>query len=395
MVMMIGLSLSIAITMLQASQGAAAKSERLKKEVATLLEIRAAGSAGIEAVIPLRESIVDEISDIPGVVRIERYVADRLVDNRRVPPVSMLSGVVPGQALRLATLGQFVPTIVQGRNFTESDAGKNVVIVGKTYAANHGASVGEQIVLQRPGAKGDRRNFARKPIPPTEMEVIGIFSSGFAFGDNQIFLPFETAQRLFQKDGQVTDVFLTVDSIENVPKVADVLRQRYGDSVDLLTLEDQAEAADVSLRRIQATGCWAMILALAVGALLVLFIALLVTRARTREIGLLKAIGAPNAVVAKQFAAEISLLALLGGIFALAVTALAGSTLADILLGQTKDGTGSWQPAEAVIGQNIDVALSPAAVLIVLGLAVGFGLLGSVYPVVRATRLKPADALRE
>jgi ABC-type lipoprotein release transport system permease subunit len=394
-IVMVGLSLSVAVTMMQANLTAAESSERLKQEVATLLEIRAAGSAGIEAVIPLDEAIVEEIADIPNVVRVEKYVGDRLVDNRRVPPVSMLNGVVPGETLRLATLGQFVPTIVEGRNFTAADSGKKVVIVGQTYAANHNVSVGETIVLERPGAKGDRRNFERKPISPTEMEVVGIFSSGFAFGDNQIFLPFETAQRLFQKEGQVTDVFLTAESIESVPKVADELRHRYGDSIDLLTLEDDARTAEASLSQIQATSRWAMILALAIGALLVLFTALLVTRGRTREIGVLKAIGASNTIVAQQFAAEIFLLSLLGGLFALAATALAGPLLADILLGSAEGAAGSWQPAEAVTGQKLGLALSPASVLVILGLSVGFGLLGSIYPVLRAARMKPADALRE
>jgi putative ABC transport system permease protein len=391
----LGLSLSVAVTMLQANLAAGAKSEHLKKEVATLLEIRAAGSAGIEAVLPLKEAIVEEVADIPNVVRIEKYVIDRLVDNGQVPPVSMLNGVVPGETLRLATLGQFVPEIVQGRNFAAADSGERVVIVGETYAKNRGVSIGDQVILQRRGAKGDRRNFARKAIAPTQMEVIGIFSSGFAFGDNQIFLPFETAQKLFQKQAQVTDVFLTADSIENVPKVAEELRRRYGDSIDLLTLEDDARAADASLRQIQATSRWAMILALAAGALLVLFTALLVTRGRTREIGILKAIGASNAVVAKQFAAEIMLLSLLGGLFALVIYALTGSVLADVLLGAAENGSGSWQPTEAVSGQQVDLGLPPTAVLIVLGLSIGFGVLGSVYPIIRATRMKPVDALRE
>jgi ABC-type lipoprotein release transport system permease subunit len=394
-VAILGLSLSVAVTMLQANLAAGAKSERLKKEVATLLEIRAAGSAGIEAMLPLSESIVEEVADIPNVVRIEKYVLDRLVDNSQVPPVSMLTGVVPSQTLRLATLGQFVPEIIEGRNFTAADAGATVVIVGETYARNRGISVGDRILLQRRGTKGDRQNFERKAIPPTPMEVVGIFSSGFAFGDNQIFLPFETAQRLFQKQGQVTDVFLTADSIESVPKVAQELRRRYGDAIDLLTLEDDARAADASLRQIQATSRWAMMLALVIGALLVLFTALLVTRGRTREIGILKAIGASNAVVAKQFGAEIVLLSLLGGLFALVIYVLTGPILADILLGAAESGSGSWQPTEAVSGQRVGLGLSPTAVLIVLGLSIGFGVLGSIYPIVRAVRMKPADALRE
>lgn len=391
----VGLSLSVAITMLQANTSATAKSEQLEKEVATLLEIRAQGSAGIEAVIPLKESIADEVSGIPNVVKVEKYVGDRLVDNEKVPPIAMLNGVVPGESLRLATLGQFVPTIIAGRNFTEDNAGKNLVVVGQMYAKNNDLSVGESTVLERPASEGNEQEFERKAIPPTEMEVIGIFSSGFAFGDNQVFLPFETAQELFRKEGQVTDVFLTVDSVENVRKVADEIRGRYGNSIDLLTLEDQAKKAEKSLGQIQATSRLATILALLIGALLVLFTALLITRGRTREIGLLKAIGASNANVARQLMMEIFSLSLLGGVLALVINWLAGSILADVLLGMTSQETGSYQPSEAVVNQGVSLGLTPAVVLAALGVSIGFGLLGSIYPVIRANRMKPVEALRE
>lgn len=391
----VGLSLSIAMTMLQANTAASAKSEQLKKEVATLLEIRAQGSAGIEAVIPLKETIINEISDIPNVAKIEKYVGDRLVENDKVPPIIMLNGVVPGQSLRLATLGQFVPAIVEGRDFGKQDTDQNVVVVGQTYAKNHNVTVGGTIVLKRPGNKGDSKQFERKAIAPTEMKVIGIFSSGFAFGDNQIFLPFATAQKRFQKEGQVTDVFLTVDSVDNIPKVAEEIRARYGKTVDLLTLEEQAKKANESLDQIQSTSRLATILALLIGALLILFTALLITKGRTREMGLLKAIGASNGDVAKQLMTEIFTLSLLGGILAVVLNGLAGSILASLLLGTAAPGAGSWQPTASAAGQEIRLGISLTIMMITLGISIVFGLLGSIYPVIRANRMKPVEALRE
>ena len=129
---------------------------------------------------------------------------------------------------------------------------------------------------------------------------------------------------------------------------------------------------------------------------MVLFTMVLVTRERTREIGLLKALGASNGDVARQFVAESLALALAGGLLGLAIFAAGAPVIADRILGLSSTsltglagGMGA-QAASEVISFSAswdDVGYA------ILG-ALFLGVLGSLYPVYRAVVVAPAEALR-
>lgn len=93
-----------------------------------------------------------------------------------------------------------------------------------------------------------------------------------------------------------------------------------------------------------------------------------------------KALGASNADVAGQFAGEALALALLGGAAGLALAAGGGSVLGDALVGTTQAGT--------------QAAPDVGTLALGLALAVGFGLLGALYTVLGAVRLRPVEAIR-
>lgn len=129
-----------------------------------------------------------------------------------------------------------------------------------------------------------------------------------------------------------------------------------------------------------------------------LFIMMLVTRERTREIGLLKAIGATNRDIATQFSAEAASIAVLGSALGLAVFVVAGPRVTNALLGVA--ASTSIAPATAMGGENpvsglvFNYALSSSVILATLVLVFLLALSGSLYSVLRAVRLHPVDAIR-
>ncbi len=115
-------------------------------------------------------------------------------------------------------------------------------------------------------------------------------------------------------------------------------------------------------------------LSLLVGGIGVMNIMLVSVTERTREIGLRKALGAPQRAIRRQFLIEAGILGLAGGVLG----ALLGSLTAIILPG--------------LIGSS--VVVSPTAILISLVVALSIGVGFGVYPATRAARLAPIDALR-
>jgi putative ABC transport system permease protein len=115
-------------------------------------------------------------------------------------------------------------------------------------------------------------------------------------------------------------------------------------------------------------------ISLLVGGIGVMNIMLVSVTERIREIGLRKALGATPRVIRRQFLVEASLLGLAGGVLGAAV-GLAGAVLLPHLVSST-------------------IAVSPAATVGAIAVAVVIGLVFGVYPAGRAARLAPIAALR-
>lgn len=115
---------------------------------------------------------------------------------------------------------------------------------------------------------------------------------------------------------------------------------------------------------------------------------------RELKIGTLKAIGASNAGVAKQFLAEAVGLTVLGGVFGLLLFKLAGEALTGRLFAI---GIGPFLPSHyKSLFDSLTVGsdMSPALVGTVLLTAVVAAVLGSAYGVWQATKLSPLEAMK-
>lgn len=115
-------------------------------------------------------------------------------------------------------------------------------------------------------------------------------------------------------------------------------------------------------------------ISLVVGGVGVMNIMLVSVTERTREIGLLKAIGAKERDILTQFLIESVVMTLLGGIIGIVIG-----------IG------GAYLIAKAV---NIPFVLDYAAILVAVAVASGVGILFGYYPAKRAAKLSPIDALR-
>jgi putative ABC transport system permease protein len=111
-----------------------------------------------------------------------------------------------------------------------------------------------------------------------------------------------------------------------------------------------------------------------VGGIVIMNIMLMSVTERTREIGILKSLGASRRDIRRQFLAESAILSLLGGVAGL----LAGSALAALV----------------EVASPLPARVTAWSVAVALGLGVSVGIVFGVYPAHRAARLDPIDALR-
>lgn len=364
--------------MVQAALASRQQIARLDSRVRTLIELREAGAfgtGGFGGDKPVGEhdftvETLDRVRRIPRathLARVDEYIYTPQIDTARPNAYAMIIGLRPGAAMRaIGEVDYENARIIAGRGLAPVDVDSRVAVVGRLYAkqrlgietASGHALAGEQITL-----KG--RPFA----------VVGIYTTENDFGDNHLFVPIEAFRAAFTPGRKLTKIFVTVDSVTNVERVVADLKDRTRfPEVDVVNSPEAVSTARTTLGSLAVASAYGAVLLFAIGAILVVFVMILSTRERVREIGTLKAIGAGNREVIVQFLAEAVALSGLGGLGALVVAALAGHVF------------------ERVFG--VPLAFDGRVFLVIVLGSVIFAGLGSLYPIIRGVRLSPVDAMR-
>lgn len=397
--LLVGLSVAVFLTLTQAASGVAEQARRLGGEVQTLIEVRAAGATGMGAGLDaLPEEFFERAQGVGGIRAVEPYLFQRLIDESKPASIAIVVGTVPGQAQRVASHGEVGSLqIVAGRGLQPGDEGRPVALVGRVFAEQYGLKPGDRFTIPKERAALEDRPDPNVKVDDLTLEVVGIFQSGFVFGDNQLFVPLSVVQDAHDQEGKISHIFVTAASVDQVDEVEKALRQAFDNEADIISGQATAQTFARTLAAVEANSRKGALVAVILAGAVVLATMVLTTRERTREIGVLKAIGASNGHVAAQFVAETVSLSLLASVVGLILYFAAGSALGTLLLqrlgGELLNVTamGGGNPAAALA---VGYGFSPATLAYSIGVILLLALVGSLYPVVQSVRLQPAEAIR-
>ena len=293
---------------------------------------------------------------------------------------------VEGQLIKEAGIGsslQGIPTgsdfssplIVAGRWFKPGENGRAVVITRQTAEDNH-IQVGDTVILDLGELGKD------------EWQVVGLYDPVFVGGFNQdtIFAPLESLYQTTKKYGQGSVLYVRTTSHDPaftaaVTKQLKEMYERHGLKVAIS--ETQAEARSTSDWQF-AIVIW-MMLALSVIVALVGGLALMGALSigvieRTKEIGVLRAVGARSRSILGIFLMEGLLQGLLSWVIAMPLSFLASPLLANAL-------------GNTMFGATLDYQYNWSAVTVWLGTVLVISILASVLPARNATRISVRDSL--
>jgi ABC-type antimicrobial peptide transport system permease subunit len=253
-------------------------------------------------------------------------------------------------------------------------------------------------------------------IAGTDFSVVGqvTAASSDAATASNVYIPLDLAQTLSGQAGQVSDVYVQAASSTDIDQVQKDIEAALPDAT-VKTQADLASSVSGSLSSasdlVANLGLWLSLIVLAAAFLIAILFTISGVTRRTREFGTLKAIGWSNGRIVRQVAGESLVQGLLGGAAGIAIglvgilvlnlvspTLTAGATtLAAPGAGGPGGGRGGFGQA-AQAAATSDIALSApvtvSVILIAVGLAVLGGLLAGAIGGWRASRLRPAEALR-
>jgi putative ABC transport system permease protein len=255
-------------------------------------------------------------------------------------------------------LTPFGVTVIRGVPYAPNAT--NQIMLGWRAADSLGKNVGDKITI-------DSNTFT----------VTGIFSVGQVFGDSGSMLPLTALQANERKPGNVTLAFVQVKKGTNIP----AFRKRIErDHPELATVQTQSDfgRVDRNLQLISAADQGATVLALVIGAIIVMNTMLLSFFERTREFGVLRAVGWARTRIIVMVLGEALVISLLGA--AAGVGLAFGATRA---LQQLPDLLGILKPT-----------YTSTEFWRALYVAAGMAFIGGLYPALRAAMLSPLEALR-
>lgn len=251
-------------------------------------------------------------------------------------------------------------TITEGRLFSNDNDDKEV-IVGKVTASQYeGVDVGDKIKI-------NNENF----------KIVGIFESGTSFQDMSVFMTLDNVRDIVDDDENISSIFVKVNKDADVDNVARELENKYGDNLSVITsLADVSMAKDM-VDMLNGASWGISLLAIVIGGIGIINTMLMSVFERTREIGVLKAVGWSDLRILLMIVGESIVITITAGI----VGSLVGVIGVELLT-----------QMEFLGGMTPVFTLGIFAEAFIVALIVG--IIGGIYPAIKAIKLPPTEALR-
>lgn len=306
---------------------------------------------------------VEGIAEVTGSLRRNVLLPPDLAGQAGLNAVTLV-GVEPEIAARL----RHYP-LKEGRFLTADDG--DAMVISKGLAEKLALSVGDPLGL--PSATG-----------VTDFEVVGILDVPSIPGVEEVFVPLLSAQRLLGMPGQINVIEAVVKPGVDRDKAEGAVLAALGEMFKAEPPEIGEELI-ASLQMGEIAFALFGVMALAIGAFIILNTFRTVVVERRHDLGMLRAVGASRRVVVGLILAE----SLLQGLLGTAIGLAAGYGLAWVLLLTVRSVMQQYLRMEAAVPI---ITLPNLLTATVLGL--GATLAGGLWPALSAGRVTPLEALR-
>ena len=342
----IGIGILLIVFTVGLANGSLRERAQRERNVGAEIMFRASGSMGLSGSDSLRlpVSMRSEIEKIDGVEKAIPIAQQTVPATEGLTGSRIIDGVNYDEYATMAGL-----QIVQGRKFTD---GRDEMMSDSSWLERRKMKIGDTFSIYE-------RDFA----------VVGTYEPS---AGARIKIPLSTMQSQLGAEGKASAFLVKVKEGFTPEVVGDNLHTKFPDNQIILT----SELEELYMQGIPALNVFLDVVvgvAAAISALIILLTMYTTVTERTRQIGVLKSLGMSNANIAWTIVQEALLISVGGIIFGVSATYLLKFALA------------KWT--------TLTVAVEPKIVLTIVAVGIASGIVGALYPGLRAARLDAVEAL--
>lgn len=320
----------------------------------------------------MEENYLEKVYAVPGIQQSAGIIMDAITAKNKSDTNKIFLGV-DESFLKLRQNWKFA----SGRWFDD----ENSLIIGSSVAKERGLKVGDSYHVY----DNSRGNF----VVDSTYTVAGILEPTHTQDDGFYFLPRKTLQRDFNLIDKIVVILVKLSdpTPENVERVTSALKGTEA-NMNVFPLTELLETMGRLIQNTKVFVFAIVLVAVVIGAVGVLNTILMAVYERTKEIGMMKAVGASRGDVFKLIWIETILMCTAGGLAGVGSAVVASKGVEAFIKGVLTSTAMIQVPKGTLIGFSWPVFW------LSLGLSVVLGLLAGAYPAWRAASVRPIEAIR-
>ncbi|MBC8319424.1 MAG: ABC transporter permease [Bacteroidetes bacterium] len=361
--------------------------QRIQKVINTELSFMQIHNPGFEQssdfanFIGNAQNIEDSLLKIPNITGVtRRMIVQGMAASAETAAGVLISGVFPKDEKTVTTISK---KIIDGEYF--DGIKRNPVVIGKKLAEKLNVKVRSKIVITIQDIENN--------ITSGAFRVAGIFSTdNNMFDESNIYVRFNDIQKLTNFPVNAThEIAININDDENLSGILASVKELTGNKLDVKTwkeLSPEMSYLTESMDMFMYIFIIIILLALLFGIINTM---LMVVMERTKEIGMLMAIGMNKLRVFSMIVLESVLLSLTGGVVGIIIGAISSK------IGETHPiDLSMWAQGYQQLGYDAFVytQLDPSMLIKITILVIITGVIAAIYPAYKALKNDPADALR-
>ena len=298
-----------------------------------------------------------------------------------------IKGIVPDKERQVANLGDRL-TEGQWTDLTHASGskktGKPKLILGRELARQIGARLGDTVWIVTPHSIG----ISGLSVPQAHLfEVSGLLQTGlYDYDSVLIYADLTATQNLFGLGQQITGYGVRVGSNEDADQVARELQKSFEGNFWVRSWLSQNKNLFSALKLERTVMFIILTLLTVVAAFMIITNLLLNISQKVKDIGILRAMGAPQGFIKRVFLYQGLLMGIIGNI----IGSILGVSIS-LFLSKTNI---IRLPADVYYIDHLPIHILPFDILFVVFVSLLIVLLATFYPAHKAAHLDPLDAIR-